>query len=51
MKKYIAPSYEKELVETVDIMSISDIIQDNDTTNASGSLNDLLGDASNTLRD
>ena len=49
--KYTKPSYEKELVETVDIMSISGIIQNGDITNASGSLSDLLGDASNTLRD
>ncbi len=51
MKKYLEPSYEKELIETVDIMSVSDIIQDGDTTNASGSLDDLLGDLSNSLRD
>ena len=43
MKKYIAPLYEKETIETEDIMNGSVVIsQDGDTTNADMSAGNLF---------
>ena len=46
MKKYTAPTMEIEVMETSDIMAVSNIVsveQDGDDTHAGTSLKDLLG--------
>lgn len=51
MKKYIAPLYEKETIETEDIMSASVVVnQENDTTSADMSAGNLFDKIEYSLR-
>ena len=47
--KYVKPLYDNETVETVDVMSVSNgqIEQDEENTNASSSLKELLDKLNN----
>ena len=50
MKKYVSPAYNKEVIETGDIMAGSIIVsQDGDTTNSDMSADSLFGNILNAI--
>lgn len=55
MKRYIKPTYEKDTIETVDIMSASGVSVEQDIqgslTNAATSLDNLLSKVEQSIRD